>query len=197
MKKVKEFDSDIANRLRWYLTKGAVEFKDGIIGFHPDIDEKITIRILNNVDILEGVIATYPDMDVNYHSKSSQECYFLSSLFCFMDSKCYLNQGIFKFSDKPYYHSWIEIGDYIYDPAFNFVTLKSLYYEYFLCKYRYTRDELINLYRRVGGFTYYEEDLEYGIINPKGNIEYDTDEALDRANKSLKKLRNFLNQKAI
>ena len=108
------------------------------------------------------------------------------------NTDCYLNQGIFRYSEKPFYHSWVEFDDYIYDPAFNFVTLKSLYYEYFLCKYRYNRNELINLYRRTGGFTYYEEDLEMGIINPEGNKNYDTDEARQRADRSLKKLYNFL-----
>ena len=75
-------------------------------------------------------------------------------------------------------------------------TLESMYEQYFIAKYQYQQEELKELFKRTGSFTYYEEDLNSGVISPLAKlILYDTEDARQSAEKMMHNLDCYLTQK--
>lgn len=186
------------NQIRFYLTGKTKEvFDHGYIGFHSDINEDVIDEICDLTQKLEEFTKKYFEEQPDYHFHSEKFCHLLSSIFCFSNSNWNLVQGIFDFKNekKPYYHSWLESEEIIFDPAMNIVTLKSLYEQFFIEKYKYNQQQVIDLFKRTATFTYYEEDLENGVLNPMGRIFYDTKEVEEIAINFLSELNKFLNQK--
>lgn len=200
-KKLKQLDRVAIRKLRTYFTSEPDElFENGYIGFHPSIDDNIVNDIINLTDNLDLFLhLNFKEANIDYHYNSESGCYILSSIFCLSNSNWNLIQGDFDFESKEnhFYHSWLEKDGIIFDPAMKVVTLKSMYEEFFIPKYKYKQEELKELFKRTGMFTYYEEDLKGGCINPLAQmVYYDTEEALNSANNILNSLDIFLKQKS-
>lgn len=197
---IKKLNRVAFKKLRNYFTEEPDElFENGYIGFHPNVKDDIIeeiVELTSNLD--EYVKENFSHANLDYHHNSESGCYFLSTIFCLSNSSWNIVQGIFDFKDqdKKYYHSWLEKEEIIYDPAMRVVTIKTLYEEFFIEKYKYNKEQLKELFKRTAMFTYYEEDLKYGNVNPMGKMfYYDTEKCLNDATEILNKLDNFLNQK--
>lgn len=200
-KKLKQLDRVAIRKLRAYFTGEPDElFENGYIGFHPSIDDNIVNDIISLTDNLDLFLhLNFKETNIDYHYNSESGCYILSSVFCLSNSNWNLIQGDFDFEIKEnhFYHSWLEKDGIIFDPAMKVVTLKSMYEEFFIPKYKYKQEELKELFKRTGMFTYYEKDLKDGCINSLAQmVYYDTEEALNSANNILNSLDVFLKQKS-
>ena len=49
-----------------------------------------------------------------------------------------------------YQHSWLEIDDYVYDPALRIVTPKDLYYMFFTKQDEYSKEQTETIVKRLG-----------------------------------------------
>lgn len=196
---LKQLDCVAFRKLWPYFTGEDLNlFDNGYIGFHPAGSDEIVDEIINTTDRLAPYIEKYwSDVAIDYHYHSERGCYFLSSIFCLANPSWEVVQGEFDFSNKEkhYFHSWLKKGTIVYDPAMRVVTLESLHQEFFIPKYHYTKEELIALFKRTGVFTYYEEDLKEGCVNPLGQLYYDTEEAEQMATQKIEQLESFLNGK--
>lgn len=183
----------------YFLGKNKFFFEEDDIGFHEIISDDTIENIMDLTEQLDSFMYDYfQNHNFDYHKNSSCGCHILSSLFCLSDPSWNLIQGEYKFQKKsnPFYHSWLEKDGIVYDPAMKVITAKELYEQYFFSKYCYNKEELITLLKRTGTFTYYEEDLEKGCVNPLGKLYYyDTKMAELSAIKSLDSLENYFHQK--
>lgn len=184
---------------KYFSGENSIFLTDDNIGFHESISNDVIDNITNITNQLDSFIYDFfHNHDFDYHENSQNGCYILSSLFCLSDSSWNLVQGEYKFQNKkhPFYHSWLEKEEIVYDPAMRVVTPKRLYENYFNSKYHYEKEELIKLLKRTATFTYYEEDLQRGCINPLGQLfYYDTKNAELAANKILNSLDIYFHQK--
>lgn len=196
---IRSYSIVLRTELQTYLTLNEGAFTNGQIGFHPLIKDEITVEIEDLVGVLEEFLENKYEEKMDYHLNSKKYCHALSSMFVLASEGWKLVQGMFRFenSNRQFYHSWVEKNDIIFDPAMNLVTLKSLYEQFFTKVYEYNKEELINLFKRTSIFTYYEEDLERGLLNPLGyQFLYDTNNAYVIATNFLTDLNQFLEQKS-
>ncbi len=174
-------------------------FECGYIGFHPNISDHIVDEVLDLTEILDPfILKYYKEIQGNYHYNSQSLCYFLSSLFCLANSSWKLIQGEFDFIDqeRKYYHSWIQKEGITYDPVLKTVTSQGMYKQFFIAKYHYNQEQVKELFQRTGMFTYYEEDLNRGVISPFAKMwYYDTPQAKMSAEKALNQLNSYLKEK--
>ena len=199
-KKIKQFDRVDIKTLRKYFTGEPDElFENGYIGFHQEISDDIAEEVIDLTDYLDGFLhEKFKEANMDYHFNSEKGCFALSSIFCLANETWNIVQGTFDFEyrKEPFYHSWLEKDGIVYDPAMKVVTRKEMYEEFFIPKYKYNQEGLKVLFKRTGVFTYYEEDLKYGVGNPLFQmVYYDTPRALNDATNTLNELDNFLNQK--
>lgn len=185
--------------LRHYFTKQSLKiFENGDIGFHSNIDSSFKNEVTETIETLDPFITShFSTANIDYHLHSERGCHFLASMFSFVNPSWKLIQGVFDFEmkDNFYPHSWLEKDGVVYDPAMRVVTKKELYEEFFIPKYSYEKEEWITLFQRTGMFTYYEEDLKEGNVNPIGKaFYYDTIPARQAADQTLEQLRQFLHQ---
>ena len=197
---LKQLDRVAIRKLWPYFTKEDLSLYDnGYIGFHPEITDEIIEEITSLTETLDGFMQQYyQTAQIDYHHQSERGCHILSSIFCLSNPSWQLVQGTFDFEDKSnhYYHSWLKKGNIVFDPAMRVVTLESLYEEFFISKYTYTKEELIPLFEQTGMFTYYEEDLKNGCVNPIGQMfYYNTENAKKAAHEILEQLNQFLQTK--
>ncbi len=183
----------------YFLGKNKIFFKEDDIGFHEIISKNMIENIMNLTEQLDLFMYDFfQNHNFDYHKNSKCGCHILSSLFCLSDPSWNLIQGEYKFQKKndSLYHSWLEKDGIVYDPAMKLVTSKELYDQYFFSKYCYNKEELIILLKRTGTFTYYEEDIERGCVNPLGKLlYYDTKIAESATNNILDSLENYFHQK--
>ncbi len=198
--KLKQLDRVAVRKLWPYFTKDDIALYDnGYIGFHPDVSDEIVDEIVSNVELLDEFMHQYyQTVKLDFHHQSERGCYILSSIFCLANPSWHLIQGVFDFEDKNqvYYHSWLKKGHIIFDCAMRVVTIDSLYEEFFLSKYCYQKEQLIALLEQTGMFTYYEEDLKNGCVNPIGQMfYYRTEKAKQTGSEIVQKLETFLQDK--
>lgn len=198
-KEIRSYPVVLRKQIQTYLTLNQEEvFKNGEIGCHPSVALNIMSEIYDSLEILELFLKNHFEETIDYHFHSEKYCHILSSIFVLSKENWKLIQGIFNFenSKKKFYHSWIEKDGIIFDPAMNLITLKPLYEKFFIKKYEYSKDEVIELFKRTSIFTYFKEDLENGILNPLGYaFLYDTPLAHSSATKFLTEFNHFLEQK--
>ncbi len=197
---LKQLDRVAVRKLWPYFTKEDLSLYDnGYIGFHPDVTDEIVEEIVSQTEILDDFMQQYyQSLQIDYHHNSERGCHILSSIFCLVNPSWQLVQGTFDFEDKSnhYYHSWLKKEGIIFDPAMRVVTLESLYKEFFISKYTYFKEKLTSLFEQTGMFTYYEEDLKNGCVNPIGQMfYYNTENAKKAAHEILDQLNQILQTK--
>lgn len=197
---LKQLDRVAVRKLWTYFTKEDLALYDnGYIGFHPDISDEIVEEITSLSEILDGFMDQYyQTAQIDFHQQSERGCHILSSIFCLSNPSWQLVQGIYDFEDKNnfYPHSWLKKDGLVFDPAMRVVTLEELHKEFFIPKYSYQKDQLISLFQQTGMFTYYEEDLKNGCVNPIGQMfYYNTENAKKAACEILEQLNQFLQNK--
>lgn len=200
-KNLKQLDRVAVRKLWPYFTKEDLSLYDnGYIGFHPDISDEMVEEIASQTETLDDFLQQYyQSVQIDFHYNSEGGCYLLSSIFALANPSWQLVQGTFDFQDKTnvYYHSWLKKDGIIFDPAMRVVTLESLYEEFFISKYVYSKEQLIPLFEQTGRFTYYEEDLKNGCVNPIGKkFYYNTEKARKAACEILDQLHQFLQTKS-
>lgn len=184
------------NTLRGFLSGEAEEiFESGYIGIHKSVPDKISDEILDLLPTLEDyIIKNWPGLNMDYHYNAEKGCYFLSTIFALATSwELVQGYSYYKNKDKIFYHSWVEKDGIVFDPAMRIVTTKERYTLFFDGKHRHNKQEVEELFGRTGTFTYYQEDLENGTINPLLHFGfYETDKAKEIANDVLGNLKTFI-----
>lgn len=148
---LKQLDCVALRKLWPYFTEEDLQlFDNGYIGFHPAVKDAIVDEIIDTTELLVPYLEEYwSDVAVDYHNHSERGCYFLSSIFCLVNASWEVVQGEYDFQNKEkhYFHSWLKKGNIVYDPAMRAVTLEKRHQEFFIPKYRYTKEELIILFK--------------------------------------------------
>lgn len=185
--------------LKSFLTEENDEaFKSGDIIPLAGIDVFLKKEVYTMVEILQEYVTTsWTNVNLDYRFKSEKGCYFLSTLFA-LTSDWTLVQGQMKFENKEnaYYHSWLEKENVIYDPALRVITSKDKYDIFFKAEQKHNKEEVKQLLKRTGAFTYYIKDLEEGIIFPIAYLAiYDTEKAFLEGDRIIYELENFITKR--
>ncbi len=171
-------------KLRQVLSQKRKSYlKSGNIAVHPSIDDSILELIDKNAKKINSLMQQEYNMSFNYYNYTLGNCYGLSILFNLFDERFNLVQGGIPYqrhefgvtTDHFYQHSWLEIGDIIYDPALRIVTTKDLYYIFVQKQDVYLKEETENILRRIGFNLTHFRDFMNGIqVGNNETIRYRT-----------------------
>ena len=121
------------------------------------------------------------NIDIDYYEGTLGNCYGLSILLNLYNENFKLIQGYIPYKsvyhlEKPnglYQHSWLEIGEYVYDPAFKIITTKELYYLFVKKQDEYTKEDTENILRRIGfNLTHFKDFISGKQIGGDETIRY-------------------------
>lgn len=135
------------------------------IAVHPSIEESILEDIEEAAKSISNLMETEYNLQVDYHKNTLRNCYALSIIFNLYNGEFKLAQGVIPYEEelvsrtvtRLYQHSWLEMGNIIYDPAFRIITTKDLYYTFFQKEDEYSNEDTENILRRVGfNLTYFK-----------------------------------------
>ena len=95
-------------------------------------------------------------------------------LTCRARLKVFFQQLTFKNEESYFYqHSWVEIYDYVYDPALRIITPKDLYYTFVQKQDEYSKEDTENILRRIGfNLTHFRDFLNGVQIGNDETIRY-------------------------
>ena len=120
-------------------------------------------------------------MIVDYFNRTIGNCYALSIMLNLYNRDFKLIQGYIPYKsvyylDNPnrlYQHSWLEIGEYVYDPAFKIITPKHLYYLFVKKQDEYSKEDTENILRRIGfNLTHFKDFITGKQIGRDETIRY-------------------------
>ena len=147
------------------------------------------------------------DKYIDYYNNTLGSCYALSILLNLYDGNFKLIQGGIPYKsvyylEKPnrfYQHSWLEIDDYVYDPALRIITTKELYYMFVQKEDEYSKEDTENILRRIGfNFTHFKDFLSGIQIGRDETILYrlsvektDSPEKKEEGEKLISKVRSL------
>ncbi len=158
--------------LRQVLTQKRKSYlKSNKIAVHPSVDDSILELIEKNAKRIESLMQQEYGMSFDYYNDTLDNCYGLSILFNLFDGNFKLVQGGIPYqrndfgiiTDHFYQHSWLEIGDIVYDSALRIVTPKDLYYTFVLKQDVYSKEETENILRRIGFNLTHFRDFMNGV----------------------------------
>lgn len=159
-------------RLRQVLSQKRKSYlQSSKIALHPSVDVSILETIEKAAENIKTLMRREYDLCIDYHNSTLGNCYGLSILLNLYDGEFKLIQGGIPYKsayyiEKPnglYQHSWLEIGDYAYDPAFRIITPKQLYYIFVEKHDEYSKEETENILRRIGFNLTHFRDFISGI----------------------------------
>ena len=169
-------------RLRQVLTQKRKSYlQSNQISLHPSVDENILEIIKKASKNIQRLMKDEYDLDIDYYNGTIGNCYALSILLNLYDGNFKLIQGAIPYKsvyylEKPngmYQHSWLEIGDYIYDPALRIITLKELYYRFVKKQDEYSKEDTENILRRIGfNLTHFRDFMNRKQIGGDETIRY-------------------------
>lgn len=156
--------------------------KGSRIAIHPSIDDSILDVIEKNAKVISELMKENYDLYINYYGYTLGNCYGLSILFNLFDGNFKLVQGGIPYQ-REYYggtttkyfyqHSWLEIGDIVYDPALRIVTPKNLYYIFVQKQDVYSKEETENILRRIGfNLTHFRDFMNGSRIGNDESLHY-------------------------
>ena len=147
------------------------------------------------------------NLHIDYHNRTLGNCYALSILLNLYDGNFKLIQGDIPYksviylekTDLFYQHSWLEIDDYVYDPALRIITPKELYYIFVKKEDEYSKEETENILRRIGfNLTHFKDFLNGVQIGGDESILYrllvektDSPEMKEKGEKLISKVRSL------
>ena len=169
-------------KLRQVLSHKRISYlKSPNISIHPSVDKSIlTIIEKANKNISDLMKKEY-NIDIDYYEGTLGNCYGLSILLNLYNENFKLIQGYIPYKsvyhlEKPnglYQHSWLEIGEYVYDPAFKIITTKELYYLFVKKQDEYTKEDTENILRRIGfNLTHFKDFISGKQIGGDETIRY-------------------------
>lgn len=169
-------------RLRQVLTQKRVSSLEGDnISLHPSVDERILERIKKVSGELKNLMRNEYNIKIDYYSGTLGNCYALSILLNLYDSNFKLIQGYIPYksayflenSNCRYQHSWLEVDNYVYDPALKIITPKELYYMFVNKEDEYTQEDTENMLRRIGfNLTHFRDFMSKKQIGGDETIRY-------------------------
>jgi len=159
-------------RLRQVLSQKRKSYlQSSEIALHPSVDESILETIEKAAEDIKRLMRSEYDLCIDYHNSTLGNCYGLSILLNLYDGEFKLIQGGIPYKsvyyiEEPnglYQHSWLEIGDNVYDPAFRIIAPKGLYYIFVEKHDEYSKEETENILRRIGFNLTHFRDFISGI----------------------------------
>ena len=148
--------------------------KENKISIHPLADKSILDEIDWYAESIHDLMKDEYDVHADYYNGTLGNCYALSIMMNLFNGKFKLIQGGIPYTrrhrDGDYYqHSWLEYGDFVYDPALRIVTLKDLYYKFVVKEDEYTKEETDLNGIQIGG----DETVRYrSSVNKVGSDEF-------------------------
>lgn len=164
----------LSQKRKWYL-------KSSNIATHPDVDPNILNIISQSSKNISDLMQKEYNLHLDYYHHTLGNCYALSILLCLFDERFKLIQGGIPYQKNNfnyitnhfYQHSWLEIGDFVYDPALRIITPKSLYYQFVIKQDEYSKEDTENILRRIGFNLTHFRDFMNGIqIGNNETIRY-------------------------
>ena len=194
--------------LRQILTKKRISYlQSNKIAVHPSIDKKYLEIIEKAAKNIKELMKDEYDKYIDYYNNTLGSCYALSILLNLYDGNFKLIQGGIPYKsvyylEKPnrfYQHSWLEIDDYVYDPALRIITTKELYYMFVQKEDEYSKEETENILRRIGfNFTHFKDFLSGIQIGGDETVLYrlsvkdiDSEENKEEGEKLISKVRSL------
>ena len=185
-KKIKEIKDFILYdnfiQLRQALTQKRISYlQSSNIATHPCVDKEILKIIEKSSKNIKSLLKDEYDMCIDYYNGTLGNCYALSILLNLYDKNFKLVQGGIPYKsvhylEKPnrfYQHSWLEINDYVYDPAFRIITTKELYYMFVVKQDEYSKEDTENILRRIGfNLTHFRDFLNGIQIGGDETVRY-------------------------
>ncbi len=145
-------------RLRQVLTQKRISYLESKnIALHPDVNPNILESINEASNDIKKLMKEKYDCYVDYHGNTLGNCYALSICLNLYNGDFKLIQGGFPYKktsyserEEFYQHSWLEIDDYVYDPALRIITPKNLYYMFFTKQDEYSKEQTETIVKRLG-----------------------------------------------
>lgn len=194
--------------LRQVLTQKRISYlKSNKIALHPSVDISILETIDKAAKNIKILMHDEYDIYADYYNKTLGNCYTLSILLNLYDGNFKLIQGgipnksLYSL-EKPdlfYQHSWLEIDNYVYDPALKIITPKELYYVFVEKQDEYKKEETENILRRIGfkltHFKDYMDGLQIGgdesILYRLSVKDIDSPEMKEKGEKLISKIKTL------
>ena len=194
--------------LRQILTQKRISYlQSNKIAVHPSIDKKYLEIIEKAAKNIKELMKDEYDKYIDYYNNTLGSCYALSILLNLYDGNFKLIQGGIPYKsvyylEKPnrfYQHSWLEIDDYVYDPALRIITTKELYYMFVQKEDEYSKEDTENILRRIGfNFTHFKDFLNGIQIGGDETVLYrlsvediDSEENKEEGEKLISKVRSL------
>ena len=166
-------------KFRQVLTKSRVSsLKENKISIHPLVDKKILDEIDWYAESIRDLMKDEYDVHADYYNGTLGNCYALSIMMNLFNGKFKLIQGGIPYTrrhrDGDYYqHSWLEYGNFVYDPALRIVTPKDLYYKFVVKEDEYTKEETEDMLRKIGfNLTHFKDYLNGIQIGGDETVRY-------------------------
>lgn len=194
--------------LRQVLTQKRISYlKSNKIAIHPSVDGSILKTIEKAAKNIKELMHNEYNLHVDYYNKTLGNCYALSILLNLYDGNFKLIQGNIPYKsvyylekeNRLYQHSWLEIDNYVYDPALRIITPKELYYIFVQKDDEYSKEETENILRRIGlNLTHFKNFLNGNQIGRDESILYrisvektDSPEMKEEGEKLISKVRTL------
>lgn len=195
-------------QLRQVLTQKRISYlQSNKIALHPSVDESILETIEKAAKNIKELMHDEYNLRVDYHNRTLGNCYALSILLNLYDGNFKLIQGgipnksvyYLEKTNRFYQHSWLEIDDYVYDPALRIITTKELYYMFVQKDDEYSKEETENMLRRIGfNLTHFKDFLNEIQIGGDETVRYrrlvektDSPEMKEEGEKLISKVRTL------